>query len=641
MDTDSDMSEGEMSRLRVDTYGVPFATVTRPIFFYNDIARVGSMIGLNLFEPRYRIMIGRMISGSRIVHEELDLEDDHPVFSKHNHNQFIYLPSFDDYEPSVPFAGLLAELVDVQPRFSGGDDPSELPMFGIRAIFRSHAIILGHWVEPGTRGLHYARVKLVNFDEVPTRAEVLSLRSVLYSPSNANHGAKDLADVTVDFNFATSFRWFHQDSRDLTRGLKVFDAPTAQFFAISMHDFNAGIGTFVGEGFGCTRVKIWERTTMAAGDTVNPFPFPLHWARIGKENSPRPDLGWVIEKLEDPSGECIRNLVPARLTVHDVEDATGVRFIEVGKNLRTTDCPLNGIPGLIGTLNARCAALDWLRSRFKNAPLHACMDIETNCLDSRRRMKLDRLIDLLWVTWRQDASAAHIRKEIEKERLHGGGSKSSKREIAERELLNLEAQKATEMFPLANERAAEYPVQVCPREKYFWKTICPSRKGLLAELRIVDSVVASNGPRLRVPIDAHLSRMQADEYYSWDARHIAAGDPRRRRRFEFFCFSEGSELPLAAHQTWINRNAGERLRHTLARRLNYHRMYIICLAHKGRAPDVALRKRRASDDDVRIGCDQCILPLLSNDSMKTICEFLCGRFLPDHIRFLRDLPPLF
>lgn len=52
------------------------APLTLPIFFYNDTRLPGARIGLNLFEPRYRVMMQRIVSADR---------------------KFCYLPNFTDY----------------------------------------------------------------------------------------------------------------------------------------------------------------------------------------------------------------------------------------------------------------------------------------------------------------------------------------------------------------------------------------------------------------------------------------------------------------------------------------------------------------------------------------------------------------
>ncbi len=64
-----------------------------PIFFFNDTLFPFSPLALHLFEPRYRVMINRIVNASR---------------------KFAYLPSFNGYQARVGDVGVVAELKHVE-----------------------------------------------------------------------------------------------------------------------------------------------------------------------------------------------------------------------------------------------------------------------------------------------------------------------------------------------------------------------------------------------------------------------------------------------------------------------------------------------------------------------------------------------
>merc|ERR1719499_2771511 len=104
-----------------------------PIFFYNDFQFPGSTMGLTLFEPRYKIMIRRVISADQ---------------------KFIYLPSFQGYRAEIGQIGFLCTVTscefDVQ-------DRAFLSM-----TCHERIIVTNTWVEQGTANLHFAEYDFYN-----------------------------------------------------------------------------------------------------------------------------------------------------------------------------------------------------------------------------------------------------------------------------------------------------------------------------------------------------------------------------------------------------------------------------------------------------------------------------------------------
>lgn len=104
------------------------AGVELPVFFYNDAKLPGGMIELCLFEPRYRTMMQRIVSGDR---------------------RFCYLPNFTDYSAGLGDVGLVAELVESENLSDG--------RWTLVAKMISRVKVEETWVEQGTRNLHYVR----------------------------------------------------------------------------------------------------------------------------------------------------------------------------------------------------------------------------------------------------------------------------------------------------------------------------------------------------------------------------------------------------------------------------------------------------------------------------------------------------
>lgn len=102
------------------------SNVQLPIFFYNESRMPGGVLGLNLFEPRYRIMLQRITAGDRT---------------------FCYLPNFRDYSASTNDIGLVAELEEAEEMHDG--------RWSIQAKLVRRVRVTETWVEPGTGNLHY------------------------------------------------------------------------------------------------------------------------------------------------------------------------------------------------------------------------------------------------------------------------------------------------------------------------------------------------------------------------------------------------------------------------------------------------------------------------------------------------------
>jgi Lon protease-like protein len=64
-----------------------------PIFYYNEAMFPGSKLGLHLFEPRYRVMMQRVVDSTR---------------------SFAYVPNFNNYTAKVGDVALIAQLEEVE-----------------------------------------------------------------------------------------------------------------------------------------------------------------------------------------------------------------------------------------------------------------------------------------------------------------------------------------------------------------------------------------------------------------------------------------------------------------------------------------------------------------------------------------------
>lgn len=101
------------------------ARMNLPIFFMPPCPRVGEVIGLHLFEPRYKLLIRRAMEGNA---------------------QFVYAGNF-------PRAGVRATLIQVDQAAFLADGRALIQGRGVQSIILSDV-----WVEEGSGGLYYTRL---------------------------------------------------------------------------------------------------------------------------------------------------------------------------------------------------------------------------------------------------------------------------------------------------------------------------------------------------------------------------------------------------------------------------------------------------------------------------------------------------
>lgn len=101
------------------------ARMNLPIFFMPPCPRVGEVIGLHLFEPRYKLLIRRAMEGNA---------------------QFVYAGSF-------PQAGIRATIIQVDQAAFLADGRALIQGRGVQSITLSDV-----WMEDGTGGLYYTRL---------------------------------------------------------------------------------------------------------------------------------------------------------------------------------------------------------------------------------------------------------------------------------------------------------------------------------------------------------------------------------------------------------------------------------------------------------------------------------------------------
>lgn len=110
-------------------------TTLYPIFYYNSALFPGSRLMLHLFEPRYKLMMKRVVDTTR---------------------SFAYVPNFTSYSAQVGDIALIADLKNVEFLADG--------RCLLDAVIMKRMKIVEHYVEDGTQGLHYCRVKEYNDD---------------------------------------------------------------------------------------------------------------------------------------------------------------------------------------------------------------------------------------------------------------------------------------------------------------------------------------------------------------------------------------------------------------------------------------------------------------------------------------------
>lgn len=110
-------------------------TALYPIFYYNSILFPGNKLSLVLFEPRYKLMMRRIIDTTR---------------------SFAYVPNFTNYHARVGDVALVVELKEVEFLADG--------RCLLEGLLVSRQRIAEHYVEQGTQGLHYCRLESLRDD---------------------------------------------------------------------------------------------------------------------------------------------------------------------------------------------------------------------------------------------------------------------------------------------------------------------------------------------------------------------------------------------------------------------------------------------------------------------------------------------
>jgi len=112
---------------------------THPMFFYNEFKFPGSVMRLRLFEPRYKIMIRRVIESDQ---------------------KFIYLPSFNGYRAEEGQIGLLGTVTRC-----AFDD---MGCANLAMDLRTRIVVKNSWVEQGTGNLHFCEYTIL--EDEPSQA---------------------------------------------------------------------------------------------------------------------------------------------------------------------------------------------------------------------------------------------------------------------------------------------------------------------------------------------------------------------------------------------------------------------------------------------------------------------------------------
>ncbi|CAM9847594.1 unnamed protein product, partial [Phaeothamnion confervicola] len=101
-----------------------------PIFYYNLPMFPGETLSLHLFEPRYKLMMRRIIDTSR---------------------RFAYVPNYTNYIANIGDIALIAEVQECE-FLSDGRVLLEAKLIGRHRV-------ADHFVEDGTQNLHYCRLE--------------------------------------------------------------------------------------------------------------------------------------------------------------------------------------------------------------------------------------------------------------------------------------------------------------------------------------------------------------------------------------------------------------------------------------------------------------------------------------------------
>jgi Lon protease-like protein len=110
------------------------------VFFYNQTMLPGNKLSLHLFEPRYKLMMSRIVNTNRA---------------------FAYISSH--YRADVSDVALIAELEEAEFLADG--------RCLLEATLKRRSRVVEHYVEDGTQGLHFCRLEPFADEEVPAAAQ--------------------------------------------------------------------------------------------------------------------------------------------------------------------------------------------------------------------------------------------------------------------------------------------------------------------------------------------------------------------------------------------------------------------------------------------------------------------------------------
>ena len=88
LDADTYRARQEEGRLEKESW-----TAQYPIFYYNSPIFPGNVLSLHLFEPRYKLMMQRVVSTT---------------------NAFAYVPNFTNYNANIGDIALVAKMKEVE-----------------------------------------------------------------------------------------------------------------------------------------------------------------------------------------------------------------------------------------------------------------------------------------------------------------------------------------------------------------------------------------------------------------------------------------------------------------------------------------------------------------------------------------------
>jgi Lon protease-like protein len=126
---------------RLDEYATEKASWTAlyPVFFYNQAMLPGNKLSLHLFEPRYKLMMTRIVNTNRA---------------------FAYISAH--YRAETSDVALIAELEEAEFLADG--------RCLLEATLKRRSRVVEHYVEDGTQGLHFVRLEPFADEEVPAAA---------------------------------------------------------------------------------------------------------------------------------------------------------------------------------------------------------------------------------------------------------------------------------------------------------------------------------------------------------------------------------------------------------------------------------------------------------------------------------------